>query len=272
MKPQIILITGASSGLGLSLVQTLGNDHIVYATSRNLDKLKQLIEEYHLNCHPIVLDVLDENQIALAFEKIKNEKGRLDVLINNAAQMELGFFEDMGLKSFNRQIEINFLSVVSITKTFLGLLKESSCARIINISSASGLMAMPALSSYGASKWALEGFSESLRLELKGQVDVVVVESGPMKTSMITSHMKVHKDSKSKYFKQIELFEKKLKSYPPKLLVDPKKIATKISKLILRKSSKFRILFSISSRLKLYLKRLVPFSLYEKIILACLKK
>ncbi len=258
-----ILITGTSSGFGyVTALYLARKGHKIYATMRDLKKSKFK----HKNIKVMKLDVLDKKSIKKAVSKIK----RLDVLINNAGYVEAGFFEDLSEKEIRNQMETNFFGIINVTKECIGLLKKSS-GKVINLSSISGLAGFPALSAYCASKYAIEGLSESLRLELATQgISVFLIEPAAYDTEIFKKNLRIAKhslDKKSPYYK----LSKRIRSVAGKnARKNILEIALIIEKIILEKRKRFRHRAGPSGFLML--KKVLPFSIYEWLIITWLKK
>ncbi len=269
---KVILITGCSSGLGLVLAKRLSKEHIVYASMRSSSKLDYFEKSSSPSFIPIRLDVTESESIEKALSTIKEKHQKLDVLINNAGVMLMGFFEDVPEKEVRDLLETNFFGVMSLTKKAIPLLKQSKDAKIINISSSSGLMAMPALSAYAASKWAIEGFSESLRFELSSLgIQVLLIEPGLIRTELLKENFHVFEDSNSDTSEKMTQLLKLWQERDPKTFLDPIDVAAVIEKRIHQKKPPFRTVLSRLSKIKLLLKRVLPYSIYERIVLKALK-
>ncbi|MCH9634031.1 MAG: hypothetical protein S4CHLAM7_07680 [Chlamydiae bacterium] len=264
---KIILITGCSSGLGLVLAKELSKQAIVYASMRNLDKIKAFLDDKSISFHPIQIDVTQPKSIDLALALIQKKHATLDVLVNNAGVMHMGSFGDTSEKELRRIFETNFFGVSQVTKRALGLLKKSKDARVINISSSSGLTGMPSLSAYAASKWAVEGLSESLRFELQTiGIKVLLIEPGLIRTPLIKDNFSVTQSPNSEFAPLMKTLFSKWESLNPKNFLDPESVALTIVKRIYQKKPPFRTVLSNLSKLKFFLKKIVPYSIYEWII------
>src|SRR5262252_9121030 len=173
--PRVALITGAASGLGRAIALALmKNGFTVFGTSRRPEDRAALTEFPML-----ALDVRSDDSVRVALEEIRSRVGRLDVLVNNAGVRFLGAAEETSVDEAKAVFETNFFGAHRVTAAALPQLRESGGGRIINITSLSGLNALPFGSMYSASKWALEGYSESLRHELKRHgIFVSIVEPG----------------------------------------------------------------------------------------------
>ena len=191
---KVALVTGSSSGIGLETVLSLARDgYYTFASMRNLQKageLEHAVKKENLSIKVIELDVDKEESIASAI-KIVSEKGRLDVLVNNAGYGQFGCTEDVTIDEFRKQFETNFFSIVKIIQKVAPIMRKQNSGKIINVSSVVGRMGLPGSPAYISSKFALEGLGECLRYEL-GQfgIDITMIEPGVIKTNFFNS-MKV---------------------------------------------------------------------------------
>lgn len=181
MEKQVILITGASSGIGKeTALRLIKEGHIVYGAARRVDRMKVLLEK---GGNALELDVTDENQIVSGVNQIIQEHGRIDVLVNNAGYGLYGAVEDIDMDEARRQFDVNIFGLARITKEVLPYMRKVNRGKIINISSMGGKMYTPLGAWYHATKHALEGWSDCLRIEVKQfGIDVVVVEPGAIAT------------------------------------------------------------------------------------------
>ena len=230
---KVILITGCSSGFGmLTAAKLAAGGHTIYATMRNLQKqntLKLELEQRDTMCQILHLDVTEDKSINKVIDIIEKQAGRLDVLINNAGYGIGGFFEDLSEEEIRSQFETNFFGVQKVTRSALPLMRATASksskdfsTKIINISSAQGRSTLPGLGAYGASKFALEGFSESLYFELQPfGIEVVILEPGTFLTKAIdeNSHeANAGLDTDSPYVK----YAKRLKDLHSNILINKK--------------------------------------------------
>ena len=180
-----VLITGASTGIGRACALHL--DRLgwqVFAGVRRAADAAALRAAASTDLAPLILDVTQTEQVTAAAEQVNNlvGEGGLDGLVNNAGISIAGPLEFVPLELWRRQLEVNVLGQVCVTQAFLPLLRRAH-GRIINMSSTSGLNAMPAIGPYASSKFALEALSDSLRVELRHLgVKVILVEPGPIFT------------------------------------------------------------------------------------------
>jgi short-subunit dehydrogenase len=184
---QVALITGCSSGIGYETALMLGrNGFRTFATMRNTkksDSLQEVIRKEGLDVSIRQLDVNDDASIENTINNIKNEANRIDILINNAGFGLVGFFEDLTLDEIRDQFETNFFGVLKITKKIIPIMRIQKSGTIINISSGAGQVGFPGISAYVSTKFAIEGFSESLMYELLPYgIKVVIIEPGVIKT------------------------------------------------------------------------------------------
>ncbi|MFH1714679.1 MAG: SDR family NAD(P)-dependent oxidoreductase [Elusimicrobiota bacterium] len=272
MQKKVILLTGCSSGFGMLSAVMLAKNHIVYATMRNLDKQKYLKEEagrLSRDIRILRLDVTNVDSIKNAIKVIQSEQGRLDVVINNAGYGLGGFFEDLNDKEIRDEIETNFYGVLNVTRESLPLLYKSDDARIINISSISGRVGYPGMSAYCAGKWAVEGFSETLRLELRQfGIKVILVEPGSFETKIFDENARFaenYDNTNSKYYKYSCFFNDRRKLLKNKR-GNPMRVAKLIEKLVNKKHPGFRNIIGFDAYLVYYSKKILPFWLYERIL------
>jgi short-subunit dehydrogenase len=178
---KIILITGASSGMGKETAKVLaGQGHKVYAGARRLEKMKDLEP---LGIVPIKMDVTKEEDNKRAIDTIIANEGRIDVLINNAGFGLYGPFEEIPLDDGRYQFDVNFFGLANLTQLVLPHMRAKKSGRVINISSMGGRIYTPFGAWYHATKHAIEGFSDCLRIETKPfGIDVIIVEPGMIKT------------------------------------------------------------------------------------------
>jgi short-subunit dehydrogenase len=183
-----ILLTGASSGIGAALAVRLAEQGArVVVTARRLERLEavaaQIRQAGRGEAVPISADVADAAQRARLVEQTVAALGGLDVLINNAGVGALGWFADASAERLRQVFEVNFFAATELTRLALPHLEQGRDALVVNVSSILGLRAMPGCAEYCASKFAITGWSESVRSELKPRgVEVLLVSPGPIET------------------------------------------------------------------------------------------
>ena len=175
---KVILITGISSGFGKETAGLLSEQgHIVYGTVRRDCETSKKI-------NTIRLDLTDSASIKNAVETVIQKEGRIDVLINNAGMHTGGPIETIPMEYIKLQMDTSFLGLVQLTREVLPFMRKQGGGMIINFSSIGGLMGLPFQAFYSASKFAVEGFSEALRMEVKPfNIKVVVIDPGDFHTS-----------------------------------------------------------------------------------------
>lgn len=178
---KVIIITGASSGMGKDAALRLVKEgHIVYGAARRINQMQDIVQA---GGYAVQLDVTDTSSIQNAVEQVISEQGRIDVLWNNAGYAVAGAVEDVSAADAKHQFEVNLFGVSEMTKAVLPHMRSKKSGTIINTSSVGGKVYFPLNSWYVASKHALEGWSDCLRLELKPfNIDVVILEPGGVST------------------------------------------------------------------------------------------
>jgi NAD(P)-dependent dehydrogenase (short-subunit alcohol dehydrogenase family) len=251
---QVILITGASSGLGKEMAgYLLRKGHRVYGTSRKPS-------ENSVNFIMIEMDVTDEESVRLAVSKVIDAEGRIDVLINNAGMGIGGALENFSIDEAYLQMNTSFFGMVSVTRTVLPHMREMGHGKIVNISSIGGLMGLPFQGHYSAAKFAVEGYSESLSIEVRPfGVRVVVVNPGDFKTGFTANRTITAKDTMSsdyaKYFENaLKVIEKDEQGGS-----NPKVLARTIDQIVERKNPHYRyVVGRFDQRLIARLKPFLP--------------
>ena len=183
---RVAVITGASSGIGEATARTLAAAGFRLALlARRADRIDALAGELGAGAIAIPADVTDRDSLVAAAARVRNELGRVDVLVNNAGVMLLGPFVSEQRDDHRRMVEVNVLGAMTATEVFLDQLRDGG-GDLVNVSSVAGRTARPGNAGYAATKWALNGWSESLRQELSPDVRVIVVEPGIVATELPT--------------------------------------------------------------------------------------
>ena len=177
-------VTGSSRGLGRRFVESaLERGDQVAATARDTDALADLVDTHGDAVLPVQLDVTDRAAVTEAVKRAAAHFGRLDVVVNNAGYALFGSIEELAEQDVRDQFETNVLGAMWVTQEVLPYLRDQGGGHIVQISSAGGLVSFPLLGGYHATKWALEGFSESLAQEVAGfGIKVTLVEPGGFAT------------------------------------------------------------------------------------------
>ena len=204
---RVALVTGSSSGIGFETSLALAREgYVTFASMRDLskaDKIKEISNKENLSLKVIQLDVDDEKSTDEAINSIVDEKGRIDVLVNNAGWGMWGAAENVSIEEFKEQFETNFFSIVRMIQKIAPIMRKQGSGSIVNVSSIAGRIGFPISTAYISSKFALEGLSESLRYEL-GQfgIKVIIIEPGVIKTKFFDS-MRMPKESKEEAYQEI---------------------------------------------------------------------
>ncbi|WP_430813508.1 oxidoreductase [Carboxylicivirga sp. RSCT41] len=178
---KVILVTGASAGIGKATAKHLiGEGHIVYGAARRVENMQDLEES---GGHAIKMDVTNSDEIKAGLERIMVENGRIDVLVNNAGYSVYGAVEDVSMQDARRQFDVNIFGLAELTQLVLPYMRKQQSGHIINITSIGGKIYFPLGAWYHATKHALEGWSDCLRLETKDfGIKVSIIEPGAIQT------------------------------------------------------------------------------------------
>ncbi len=190
MSAPVALVTGGSSGIGeRTVVELLDAGFTVYTVARRVERMAALASR---GAHVFAMDVTDDASMVAGVERIIAEQGRIDVLVNNAGYGSYGAVEDVPIAEARRQFEVNVFGLARLTQLVVPPMRAQSSGRIINISSIGGKFYEPFGAWYHATKFAVEGFSDCLRMELKPfGIKVVIIEPGPI----ITEWNEIARDS-----------------------------------------------------------------------------
>ncbi|PEC56773.1 short-chain dehydrogenase [Bacillus cereus] len=280
MNKKIAVITGASSGFGLlTTLELAKKDYLVIATMRNLEKQVDLLSQAtKLNLQQNIkiqqLDVTDQSSI-LNFELFLKDINRIDLLINNAGYANGGFVEEIRVEEYRKQFETNLFGAISITQLVLPYMREQKSGKIINISSISGQVGFPGLSPYVSSKYALEGWSESLRLEVKPfGIDVALIEPGSYNTNIweVGKQLATNQsDTSSPYKEYMDKIQKHINSGSD-TFGNPIDVANIIVKIAESKRTNLRYPIGKGVKFMIFAKKILPWRLWEYIVLRSFKK
>jgi NAD(P)-dependent dehydrogenase (short-subunit alcohol dehydrogenase family) len=230
--PKVALVTGGSSGIGECTVrELLDAGFVVYTVARRVDRMQALAER---GAHVFAMDVTDDASMVDGVDRIIAEQGRIDVLVNNAGYGSYGAVEDVPIGEARRQFDVNVFGLARLTQLVTPHMRKQGSGRIINISSIGGKFYEPFGAWYHATKFAVEGFSDSLRLELKPfGVDVVIIEPGPIITEWneIARDSLLERSGDSDYGKYARRAHKVLTEFDkPGRASKPEAVAVKIRK------------------------------------------
>lgn len=271
------IVTGANSGFGKLITIGLAKQgYKVIAGVRqeaNAKKLAEEIEQASLSAaiHIEALDVTDTQSIQ-AFQKKLHAYAPITLLVNNAGTAYAGFAEEVPVNTYRHQFDVNVFGVMEVTQAVLPLMTNG--AKIFNMSSISGLMGMPALSPYVSSKFALEGYTESLRIELASfGIQVALIEPGSFQTNIWNTSMNEHMLQPEEGSKYIHIYQKMMAHINAQKsnYGDPREVADLVIRLAEKKRlKKLRYPIGKGVRFSFTAKQLLPWSMWEKIILRTL--
>ncbi len=280
MNKKIAVITGASSGFGLlTTLELTKKDYLVIATMRNLEKQGNLLSQAtQLNLLQNIkiqqLDVTDQNSLH-NFQLFLKEINKVNLLINNAGYANGGFVEETPVEEYRKQFETNLFGAISITQLVLPYMREQQSGKIINISSISGQVAFPGLSPYVSSKYALEGWSESLRLEVKPfGIDVALIEPGSYNTNIweVGKQLATNQsDTSSPYKEYMDKIQKHINSGSD-TFGNPIDVANKIVEIAESKRTNLRYPIGKGVKFMIFAKKILPWRLWEYLVLRSFKK
>lgn len=258
---QTILITGASSGFGLLIAQRLHESGFqVIGTSRNPEKYQA-----KLPFKLLVLDIADDNSIESFGKQLFSQISKLDVLINNAGYLVTGLAEETSIEIGRQQFETNFWGTVKLTNELLPYFRRQKQGKIITVGSLLGLVSLPNVAYYAASKHALEGYFKSLRLELNQfNIQVSMVEPSNFKTNISNSATSATGD-----IKDYDVFREKISAYSKTQFEnapDPEPVMHTVLKIVNEKTPKYSYPVGKGSSMILTLQRFA-YSILESSIL-----
>jgi NAD(P)-dependent dehydrogenase (short-subunit alcohol dehydrogenase family) len=274
-----VLITGASSGFGLLTSVTLAKrGWQVIATMRDLSRREKLeaaakdagvLERIEIH----ELDVTRAEQIAALAGILEQRNTTLNALVNNAGFAMAGFTEDVSDEELRKQFETNFFGTAAVTRAFLPQIKRQKSGYIVMVSSISGRIGFPGVGSYAASKFALEGWSETLRFELKPLgIHVVLIEPGSFETDIWNRNAVVSQgtralqsDPGSAAAARLSRWRRKLETGKPR--ANPKYVAECIAGILSNPRPRLRYSLGTDAWAGLFLRTLLPWGLFERMII-----
>ncbi|MBF7729144.1 SDR family oxidoreductase [Pseudomonas sp. N040] len=260
---KVILVTGASCGFGQLIAEHLAaRGHQVFGTSRRaLPDTGQV--------RMLVLDVTDEVLVEHAVAQVIAEAGRIDVLVNNAGVGLCGAVEDTSLAEAQWQMDTNFFGPVRMIRAVLPQMRAQGSGRIITVSSLAGLAGLPFQPFYSASKYAIEGLNEALRLELSGSgIDATTLNPGDFKTGFTDARVLAQHARNGVNAAQLNttvaIYERDEQQG-----ADPRQVAERVARLVDKPSLDVRYpVGALGQRAGIFLKRLIPARLFERLMKA----
>ncbi|PWU79106.1 MAG: short-chain dehydrogenase/reductase [Candidatus Nitrosopolaris wilkensis] len=274
-RQKVAIVTGSASGIGYATSLMLARKGFyTYASVHNTNKstsLESIANTERLPLKLIQLDVTDDSSVKHAVEKIVLEKGRIDVLVNNAGYGLFGAFEDLSLDEIKAQFEINFFGVVRVTQHVLPIIRtaQSGGGVIVNVSSVDGHIAFPVISAYCGTKFALEGLSESIAYELEPfGIKVILIEPGPISSNFMKGSVLAKRalDPQSPYAELVQKFNAKTSSQHENT-TQPEEVAKTIIQAILDEKPEFRYVVGNYAVSLLEARKNMPYSEFQKMII-----
>ncbi|GLK58979.1 MULTISPECIES: oxidoreductase [Azotobacter] len=266
-KKPVVLITGASSGMGKDFaLRLLSAGYAVYGAARRIDRMRDIEGGGGV---ALEVDVTEDATMTAAVDRIIREQGQIDVLINCAGYGQMGALEDVPVEVARRQLEVNLIGVARLTQLCLPHMRARQFGKIINISSIGGKCAFPLAGWYHASKFALEGYSDSLRMEVRPfGVDVIVIEPGGTDSEWFPVAMaELEKHSKDgAYSRLVEAMQKspsmKRKMPPPGVITDL------VVKALNAKAPRPRYHGASGSGVILFLRHILSDRMYDRLVMS----
>ncbi len=268
MNKKTVLITGASSGIGrATAIELSQRGYSVYAGARRMDRLRDL---ECFGIHPVQLDVTDEASMVSCVNEIFEKEGSIDILINNAGYGSYGAVEDVPLSEGRYQMEVLLFGTARLIQLVLPKMRENHYGKIVNVTSMGGRIWTMLGAWYHAGKFAVEGFSNSLRIETKPfGIDVIVVEPGGIKTEwgdIAADHLEeysfngAYADSAKGYAAMLS------KQYGGNGLSRPELITHTISKAIAARRPRTRYLVGFSAKPMIWIKNIFGDRFFDWVI------
>lgn len=238
LNGKIVLISGASSGIGALTASLLASrGAIPVLTGRNESRLAGVAASIGPHCAYHVMDVTDMTQVEDVVRKVIGQYGRIDVLMNNAGYGQFESFENMPVESFEAMMDTNYMGIVRCTKAVLPYMRKQGSGHIVNIASMAGKIGSAKSTSYTATKHAVLGFTNSLRMELRSEgIAVSAVNPGPIDTEFF-----VIADPSGAYAKNVGWF-----------MMKPAYVAKAIVRVIERRKAELDLPHAASAGIKLY--------------------
>jgi NAD(P)-dependent dehydrogenase (short-subunit alcohol dehydrogenase family) len=275
---KVVLVSGASSGLGLAIANHLAQTgHTVYAGARSYGSEDVTADKYDFGgrLKKTFIDVTDDTSIKNLVQDIILREGKVDALINCAAHLVFGSVEDTDIEEYKRVMETNLFGTLNVCKSVLPIMRKQGHGVIINVSSINGLMGIPFQSGYVTSKFAIEGLSECLSMEVKDfGIKVVILEPGDHRSGSENYRLHARKagspdspytDRFNSAVKRIGLDEAEGS--------DPQGVARLIARIISMKNPRLRyVIGRYDQSFAVFLKRITPGRLFERIIAGYYRK
>lgn len=271
MNALVILITGASSGIGYEAARMLSEQgHKVYGAARRTERMESLRP---FGVTPLALDVTSDASAQEVIEQIIQQEGRIDVLVNNAGYGELGPMETTCLEDAQRQLDVNVIGLARMTKLVLPHMREQKSGRIVNVASIAGRITFGFAGWYNASKYAVEALSDATRMEVKPYgIDVVIIEPGGVYSNwgrIAAEQLRKASDKtvyEEKAGRMANVFEMMYGHNPYNLMTSAAKAAKHVCKAATSRSPKTRYAFGVGNASMRFLHTVLPDRWFDAII------
>lgn len=260
MEKKVILLTGASSGIGYQTAEMLAKQgHVVYGAARRVEQMEKLKT---FGVKPLRLDVTDESSVDETIKTIIDAEGRIDVLVNNAGYGSYGAIEDVSLEEARKQFDVNLFGVAMLTKKVLPHMRKQHSGTIINVASIGGRLTTYFGAWYHATKYALEAFSDALRMETKQfGINVSIIEPGGIKTPwgfIAADHLEESAKGGVYEVQAAKTAAGMRKQYTGNMMSDPSVIAKAISKAVNARCPKTRYTIGFMAKPLVWLHGVLP--------------
>ncbi len=274
MQPKVILITGASSGMGYQTARILAEQgHRVYGAARRVEKIEELAP---YGVQALRLDITNEQSITQVVQELIEREGRIDVLINNAGYGYFGAIEDVPISDAKHQFEVNIFGLARITQEVLPYMRAQKSGRIVNLASVAGHVTLAFGAWYNATKYALEAFSDALRMEVKPfGIDVVIIEPGAIRTDWgIIAADHLRDVSKGGAYEQdgSRVAEGLRRIYLSKIPTNPAVISRKIAKAAVCRCPRTRYRTGRGAKLMVFFHQILPTRLWDYLVVKSMTK
>lgn len=270
IQKKVALVTGASSGMGKDFAKALINEGmIVYTVARRLEKMNDLKD---LGAIPIKMDITNINDIKNVVSQIKHDQGHVDVLINNAGFGMYGSVEETSIDEAKYQFEVNIFGLASLTQKIIPMMRMQKSGKIINISSMGGKIYTPLGAWYHATKHALEGWSDCLRIELSSfNIDVVIIEPGAIETEFgdVMSEPMIKRSGDGPFASIVEGYQKVMKNG---YIGSPTSLITRLVLKAIRSSKpKTRYVAGKYARPMIFIRKWFGDKIFDKAVMSMVK-
>ncbi|MFC2474652.1 MAG: oxidoreductase [Prevotella sp.] len=260
MEKKVIILTGASSGIGFQTAEKLARQgHVVYGAARRVEKMEPLKA---FGVRLLQMDVTSEESIGAAVDAVIRAEGRVDVLVNNAGYGSYGAVEDVSMDEARRQFDVNLFGVAMLTKKVLPCMRRQCSGTIVNISSMGGRFTFFLGAWYHATKYALEAFSDALRMETRAfGINVVIIEPGGIKTpwgTIAADHLEESARGGAYEEQAAQTAAGLRKLYGGSMVSDPKIVAEAISRAVNSRRPRARYLIGFGAKPLVFMHSILP--------------